>query len=168
MRVGSAVAPVHPRRGPRLQRGHRAAPRHAHHEIRDDGIVAQPFHHHADARELAAIRTGDGGGEVRCDRRQVAVEIHLAAKVVQHVPDPRLAVEGVAGLPHRMTIAPEVEHDHPVVGHRANERARLRLLPELGLIIEEPPLQHPDRRRIGGVHGVVNGASHAGEEGGII
>src|SRR6185503_1013397 len=64
----------------------------------------------------------------------------------------------------RMPVAPEIENDHPIVGHRADQCAGLRLLPELRLVIEKPALQHPGGRWIRRLHRLVDGAPHPREK----
>jgi len=96
------------------------------------------------------------------------VQAHLGPETLDDAPEPRFAIEALGEIPGGLGLAEQVEEDHPVVGHCAEQGPPLRRLPEARVVDEDPPLHDPDGLRIARRHGPVHRLAHARQELGLV
>jgi len=79
---------------------------------------------------------------------QITPHTRIATKVMEHAPDPFLAIVVVLTVENRAVFSEQVKKDHTVIRDTSEVSTDLRFLPEASLVDEEPSLHKPDCIRI--------------------
>jgi hypothetical protein len=83
-----------------------------------------------------------------------------------HAPNKFFAIKIFMGLPIRINLRPQIEHDQLFVWNRVQKRLCLGRLPPPGGAVQKPTLEDPDGLGVGPGHSGEDGLAHGGEVGG--
>ena len=75
---------------------------------------------------------------------------------MQHIPDPLLAVKGFGLLPDGFDFGSQIENDHTVIRHCAEQAFDLRGFPKVFVAVKQPTLHYPGCFGICGFHSFKN------------
>lgn len=131
-------------------------------------ILLDTFHRQPYSLHLAGVRVIQGIGRIVGHAGHIPGKGDVLTEVVEHAPYPRLAVIGLCAAPHRETLAPKVQDEHPVVRNSTKKGTDLIIAPELAVVMEKPALHHPHRFRVSLTHGMVDFSAYVTEENGVI
>ena len=147
---------------PTIQLDRHARPGRVGGQLVDHLVVLRTLGRIAEADQIARLGLRGATGHLLGIEVQVAADLAIAAPGRDRAEDPLLAEEGVKPRALRLAVAEEVEDQHPVVGHAAQE-GRGRLLVPKAAVEKRPGHHYPRPLRIAGLDCRIDRLAEGGQ-----